>query len=205
MEKTVYFRSFEESDAPLIYQWTNDDELKKLSVGLNRRICMDEAVEWVKARMRHNPYQAWFAICAIETKEMIGYMCLTDIHYINSSANFSGIIIGNPNYRDGQAYIESYLFMFEYAFERLNLNRVYGSALLSHKTSVLMAEVMFQKTEGIFREAIFKNGRYYDECVCAILKKEYFEHKENGDFEMSSILNRILKQKRKKIDKLNNQ
>ena len=30
MGKTVFFRAFEEEDADLIYQWLNDDELKKL-------------------------------------------------------------------------------------------------------------------------------------------------------------------------------
>lgn len=29
MERTVYFRSFEEEDAELFYKWLNDDELKK--------------------------------------------------------------------------------------------------------------------------------------------------------------------------------
>ena len=198
MEKTVYFRAFEEEDAPSLYQWMNDDELKQLSVGLNKRVCREEVEEWIRARKRHNPYQAWFAICALESNEMIGYMCLTDIHYINSSAYFSGILIGDPNYRDGRAYIESYLFMFEYAFERLNLNRLYGTALADHKLSVTMAEVMYQKTEGVLRQSIFKNGKYHDEVVCAILKDEYYQHKENGDFEMSSILKRILLAKRKK-------
>lgn len=197
MEKTVYFRAFEEEDASLLYQWMNDDGLKQLSVGLNKRVCREEVEEWIKARKRHNPYQAWFAICALESNEMIGYMCLTDIHYINSSAYFSGILIGDPNYRDSQAYIESYLFMFEYAFERLNLNRLYGSALADHKLSVTMAEVMYQKTEGVLRQSIFKNGKYHDEVVCAILKDEYYQHKENGDFEMSSILKRVLLAKRK--------
>lgn len=198
MEKTVFFRAFEEEDAPSLYQWMNDDELKQLSVGLNKRVCREEVEEWIKARKRHNPYQAWFAICALESKEIIGYMSLTDIHYINSSANFSGIIIGNPNYRDGQAYIESYLFMFEYAFERLNLNRLYGSAISDHKLSVTMAEIMFQKTEGVLRQAIYKNGKFHDEVICAILKDEYFMHKENGDFEISSIFRRILSAKRRK-------
>lgn len=197
MEKTVYFRAFEEEDAPSLYQWMNDDELKQLSVGLNKRVCREEVEEWIKARKRHNPYQAWFAICALESKEIIGYMSLTDIHYINSSAYFSGILIGDPNYRDGKAYIESYLFMFEYAFERLNLNRVYGTALADHKTSIIMAEVMYQKTEGVLKQSIFKNGKYHDEVICAILKNEYYEHKGKGDFELSSILKRILLAKRR--------
>ena len=201
MDKTVYFRTFEDEDAALIYQWMNDDQLKEMSIGLNRRICKEESIEWVSSRKRHNPYQVWFAICALDTNKMIGYMCLTDIHYINSSANFSGIIIGDSNYRDGQAYLESYLFMLEYVFERLNLNRMYGSALADHNVSVTMAEVMFQKTEAVLRQAIFKNGKYHDELICAILKEEYFKHKEDGDFEMSAILKRLLQVTKKNRNK----
>ena len=59
MEKSVYFWAFEEEDAELIYKWMNDDELKKMSVGLNRRMCRDEALEWVKARMHHNDYRVF--------------------------------------------------------------------------------------------------------------------------------------------------
>ena len=197
MEKTVFFRAFEDEDAPLLYEWMNDDGLRQLSVGLNKRVCKEEVLDWIKARKCHNPFQAWFAICAKDTNEMIGYMSLTDIHYINSSVNFSGIMIGNQSYRDGQAYIESYLFGFEYAFERLNLNRLYGSAMSCHKLTVTMAEVMFQKTEGVLRQAVYKDGHYYDELVCGILRNEYYEHKNNGDYEMPAILKRILQIKKR--------
>lgn len=191
MEKTVYFRAFEEEDAALIYEWRNNDELQKLNTGLNRRMCRDEALEWVKARMHHNPYQVYWAICAKDTGKMIGYACLTDIHYINSSANFSGIMIGDKNYQDGMAWIETYLFVYEYVFERLNLNRLYGSAIDEHSTTLAMRQAMFNVTEGVKRQAAFKNGRYYDVSMSSILRAEYFEHKEKGEYEVMSVLRRL--------------
>lgn len=193
MTNTVYFRSFEEEDANLIYKWMNDDHLKSLSIGLNRRICRDEAIEWVKARMRHNPYQVWWAICAVDSNKMIGYISLTDIHYVNSSANFSGIVIGDEDYNDGFAWIESYLFVYEYAFERLNINRVYGESIIDHKLSTTIGRAFFSKREGILRQAAYKNGKYYDVCIGSLLKSEYFEHKENGDYEIMSIIRRFKK------------
>jgi RimJ/RimL family protein N-acetyltransferase len=198
MEKTVYFRTFEENDADLIYQWMNDDELKKLSTGLNRRMCRDEALEWVKARMRHNNYQVFWAICAKDTDKMIGYACLTDIHYINSSANFSGVIIGDKKYQDGMAWIETYLFVYEYAFERLNLNRLYGSAIDNHKTTMAMRKAMFNTREGVMRQAAFKNGKYYDVSMSSILRDEYFEHKDAGEYEVMSVLKRLTRISREK-------
>lgn len=193
MVKTVYFRAFEEEDAELIYQWMNDDELKKMSVGLNRRMCKNEALEWVKARMHHNNYQVFWAICARDSNKMIGYACLTDIHYINSSANFSGIVIGDRDYQDGLAWIETYLFIYEYVFERLNLHRLYGTAINEHKSTILIRSVMFSHTEGIMRDAAFKNGRYYDVSISSVLSNEYFHHKNAGEYEMSAILKRMRK------------
>ncbi len=201
MEKTVYFRAFEEEDANLIYQWMNDDELKKLSTGLNRRICREEAAEWVKARMRHNPYQVFWAICAKDTDKMIGYACLSDIHYINSSANFSGVLIGDKNYQDGMAWIETYIFIYEYAFERLKLNRLYGSAIDEHKTTMAMRKAMFNTTEGVMRQAAFKNGRYYDVSMSSILRDEYFEHKNAGEYEIMSVLKRLTRISREQKNK----
>ncbi len=191
MSKTVFFRAFEEGDADLIYQWMNDDDLKRLSIGLNRRMCRNEALEWVKSRMAHNNYQVFWAICTKDTGKLIGYTFLTNIHYINRSAEFGGIVIGDKDYQDGFAWIETYLFVYEYAFERLGLNRVYGYALVEHHTSRTIANVMFASVEGILRKAIYKNGVYHDMTIGSLLSEEYFEHKANGDYAINKILKRL--------------
>ena len=193
MEKTVYFRTFEEEDSELIYQWMNDDDLKKLSVGLNRRMSREEALSWVKRRMEHDQYNYWWAICAKDTNTMIGYLSLNNIHYINRSAEFGGLVIGDKEHHDGFAWIESYLFVYEYAFERLGLNRVYGTCLIDHKQTRAMGLVMFSKREGVLRQAVYKNGQYRDLSIGSLLSCEYFEHKNHGDYEVSAIIRRIKK------------
>ena len=198
MQKTVYFRTFEEEDVDLIYKWMNDDELKKLSVGLNRRMSKEECKNWINARKDHNPYQVWWAICAIDTDKMIGYACITNIHYINSSAEYGGIVIGDVDYKDGTAWIETYLHVFDYVFENFNLHRLYGYQIVEHKSSVAMARAMFFSCEGILKESIFKGGKYHDAETVAILANEYFAHKEIGDYEYESVLKRLLKNLKKK-------
>ena len=193
MEKTVYFRAFEEGDAPLIHQWKNDDNLNALTVGLNKKTCLAEDLEWLKSHMMHHPYSAYWAICAKDTDKMIGWACLTNIHYINSSAETGAIVIGDSEYNDGFAWVETVLFLFEYAFERLGLNRVYGESLLGHRISNLVEDLMFMTREGVFRQAAFKNGRFYDISYAAILKDEYFAHKEAGDYEIPAVIRRLKK------------
>jgi RimJ/RimL family protein N-acetyltransferase len=198
MEKTVFFRAFEEEDIDAIYQWKNDDELNKLTVGLNRKVCRDDVAQWVRSKMPHNPYEVFWAICANdETKKIIGYTQLTEIHFINSSANFSGIMIGDRSYQDGFAWLETYLFIMEYAFERLGLNRLYGSSIIGHKDSNNIGRLLLWTREGIMRQAVYKNGCFYDEAIGSILKSEYFDNKSKGLYELKAILKRLREFKRK--------
>ena len=197
MGKTVYFRAFEPEDAVLIHQWKNSDELNEMTVGLNKKTSLEEDQQWVNAHKDHHPYYAYWAICAKDTNKMIGYASLVNIHYINSSAETGAILIGDPNYNDGFAWIESVLFLFEYAFVRLNLNRVYGQSLVGHKISNLVEPLMYMKQEGVLRQAAFKNGRYYDISFAGILKSEYYSHKEAGDYELPAVIRRIKKLRKK--------
>lgn len=197
MEKTVIFRAFEEQDIDSIYRWKNDDDLNKLTVGLNRKVCKDDVAKWVRSKMPHNPYEVYWAICPKEEPEkIIGYAQLTEIHFINSSANFSGILIGDKDYQNGFAWLETYLFIMEYAFERLGLNRLYGESVLGHKDSNGIGKFLFWSKEGVLRQAVFKNGEFFDLLLGSILKSEYFLHKKNGDYEIKSILKRIRNYKR---------
>ncbi len=192
MEKTVFFRAFEEDDIDAIYCWKNDDELNKMTVGLNRKICRDDIAKWVRSKMPHNPFEVYWAICANDdTKKIIGYTQLTEIHFINSSANFSGILIGDKDYRDGFAWLETYLFIMEYAFERLGLNRLYGSSIIGHKDSNQIGKILLWKKEGVMRQAVYKNGRFYDVAIGSILKEEYFDNKSKGLYEIKAILKRL--------------
>ena len=197
MENTVYFRAFEPEDAVLIHQWKNSDELNELTVGLNKKTSLEEEQQWVNTHKDHHPYYAYWAICAKDTGKMVGYASLVNIHYINSSAETGAIMIADQNYNDGTAWIESVLFLFEYAFERLNLNRLYGHSLLGHKISNFVESLMFMQQEGILRQAAYKNGRYYDISCAGILRSEYFAHKEAGDYEMMAIIRKLKKIRKK--------
>ena len=49
------------------------------------------------------------------------------------------------------------------------------------------------QTEGIMRQAAFKNGRFYDLQMDAILRDEYFTHRDAGDYEMMKTIRRLRK------------
>ena len=139
----------------------------------------------------HETYKFWAVCTNDEEKRIVGWVSLSQIDKTNQNACFHGIVIGDSDYHDGLAWIESYLFVYNYCFEVLGLNRVYGESLVGHKQSNIIGKIFYAQQEGIKRQAVFKNGRFYDVSFSALLKEEYLEHKQKGDFEMLAVIKRI--------------
>lgn len=191
---TVIFRDFQESDIDFIYRCKNDEELNSMVLGQYHPFTYEEASDWVHGCMgEHQTFKFW-AICTNDEKQkIIGWTALSKIDRINQSVYTHSIVIGDRDFRDGFAWIESALFLLEYSFEQLGMNRVYGESLLGHKISNFVESLMFMTREGIFRQAVYKNGRFYDISYAAILKDEYFAHKTAGDYELPAVIHRLKK------------
>ncbi len=196
---SVFFRALEIEDLPYIYKWMNDQEMLKDAIGMKRPMSMSECREWLERRIKPNTYNFWFAICLNdESKQIIGYTGVNNIHYINSSATCEGVVIGEKEYRDGISWIETYLFIFDFIFNKLHLNRFYGEHSETQKTTSATEHLFFLTREGIGREAIYMQGKYINVVFKSLLRREYMEHLNNGDYELSSILKRLRLLKQKK-------
>lgn len=192
MEATVVFRDFEERDIDFIFKCKNDPKLNSMIVGTWRPFAIEEASDWVLGCMgEHETYKFWAIATNDEEKRIVGWVSISDIDKINQSACFHGIVIGDSAYNDGFAWIEAYLFIYQYCFESLGLNRVYGESIIGNKNSNNIGTLLFIEREGIKREAVFRNGEFYDVAFGALLRKDYFEHKSNGDYEFASIIKRL--------------
>jgi hypothetical protein len=100
-------------------------------------------------------------------------------------------VIGEKQYRDGFEYKEAGDLAFRFIIYELNMNRVTGTCLKENVMSRAVMEASYWKLEGIEREAIYKNGSYHDKCYYAILRSEFFEHKNNGDYEERAYIRRL--------------
>ena len=191
MANTVTFRDFEERDIDFIYKCKNDEKLNSMIVGQFKPFSYDDAVKWVHGCMgEHEAFKFWAIATNDEEQRIVGWTALSQIDNVNKSAFFYSIVIGDSNYRNGIPWIEVQQFIIGYAFEILNINRLEFSCLCEHPSSMSIGPVMFFKQEGIKRQAIFKNGIYYDEAYFSLLHDEYYEHKEKGEYDFMSIVER---------------
>lgn len=203
MEKTVTFRRFEERDIDFIYKCKNDEKLNSMVVGNWKPLTYDESAQWVRNCMKGDrpDLRFWAIATNDEEQRIIGWVSLSKINRDNRSACFHGIVIGDPQYRDGTAWIESFLFLYHYVFVENNFNRLYGSCLTENKASLFMTEAMLEKVEGIARQAIYRDGKYYDIMYGAILREDYLTYISNGEFEINKILKRLLVARKTMISK----
>lgn len=197
---TVYLRLFEPEDYLKTFVWHNDYKIQSTTCGSIRIVSKEIERDWVLSKSRHNQDELYLAICLNETDEMIGWYSITNIDFKNRKCDCSGVVIGDNRYRDGNAYLEASDLAFQYIINELNMNRIAGSCLSDHILSRAGMEANYWKLEGIEREAIFKNGKYHDICHYAILRRDYFEHLNNGDYNDPTLrIARMVRKLRKEM------
>jgi RimJ/RimL family protein N-acetyltransferase len=178
MDSTVLFRDFEERDIDFIYHCKNDAKLNSMIVGQFHPFTYEEATKWVHGCMgEHDNYKFW-AICTNdEDKRIIGWASLSEIDKDNKSACQHGIVIGDPSYRDGTAMFEAMLLSMEYAFNTLNIHRLYCSCLSEHQVSPHLLFALGFKREGEHKDSIYQNGRFYNVLDFAILRPDFNDYR----------------------------
>jgi RimJ/RimL family protein N-acetyltransferase len=191
--KYVYLRMLESEDWELTYKWHNDVDIQRMTCGPIRVVSKDIEKAWVNSVSTNNRNDLYLAICDIATDKMIGFMSLNNIDHQYQSCHWGGIVIGDKNYQDGIMYLEASLLILDYAFNQLNMHRVTGSCLKEHVMSRSQSHALYFEQEGIQREAVYKNGRYYDVCTFALLKDSYNFHIMANDYAMSSVVKRLVK------------
>lgn len=187
---SIYLRGFKEDDYVQINIWRNDPEIQKLISTSFKYVSEAIEREWVKSKMMDNRRDIYLAICLKETDKMIGYTSINDIDYINRSAKGGGIVVGKE-WQNGVERYEAGLLIRELVFEHLNLNRFEGKCLTEHITSRITMEAAGYKYEGELSEAVYKEGKYHNQCVYSLLRKDYYELKDRGEYTLMSYAKKV--------------
>lgn len=190
---SIFIRAFEPDDYLLINKWRNDPEIHKLIGGTFRYVSSEMEKKWVQEKMLNNYNDIYFSICLNnESKIMVGHTSLNDIDYINRSIEGSGIVIGDKEANDGLVLFETILLLLDYAFNTLNMNRFAAKVLADHIISNSFFKAINCKCEGIFRQSIYKNGKYNDQYLYSLLCDEYYQYIDSGELKIMKIIKRFV-------------
>jgi RimJ/RimL family protein N-acetyltransferase len=168
----VYLRPLERADAPLLQTWINDqDVIRNL---LNFRPMNLQGEEEFLDKVTRDPDLLILGIALRSDDRLIGNVVLHRIQSRDRQAGF-GILIGEKAEWSRGYGTEATRLIVRYAFNVLNLNRVWLHVLADNQRGQRAYEKVGFKVEGVLRQAGFREGRYMDMITMGILRGELIE------------------------------
>lgn len=189
----IYLRLLEPEDWETTHNWRVNYDMQKMTCGPIRFISKEMEKNWVQSKSLSNIAEIYLAICLVENDKMIGWISINDIDHRNQKCKCGGIVIGDKQHQDGMAAFEAGRLMLSYIFDELNMNMVRGACLKEHVFSRANMEAKFYALEGIEKEGIYKSGKFHDILHYALSRKEYYLHRENGDYDDSKVIKRLVR------------
>lgn len=170
----VILRALETKDMPYLLEMINDPEMERMVIGWSFPTSEKQQLEWYNRIITD---QKNFRFAIEYEGEFVGVSTLVKIDWKNRSADH-GIKLCNHTPKGKGIGTDAVYATMKYAFEELQLNRLYGSFLDYNIASQKLYEKCGWKIEGCYRQSVFKNNAYHDEWPTAILREEYFEWKK---------------------------
>jgi ribosomal-protein-alanine N-acetyltransferase len=167
--KTV-LRPVEHGDILVIAKWLNDPVVTH-TMFYGQLPMSEEQVEAMIMGQVRSPANTVFMV---ETTSgiSIGFAGLYDIHLTARKASFRILIGETDHWKKGFGTEVTEMLTF-YGFDRLNLNRISLGVTADNVGAVRAYEKAGFVVEGTLRKDLYRNGRWYDSILMAILREEY--------------------------------
>jgi RimJ/RimL family protein N-acetyltransferase len=162
-------RELTESDAEITFHWRMSERAKFLSGNPG-------TIENQKAWINSRPLNEFnFVILENLSQQPVGMLSLTKVDKFHLNAESSRFLIGDEERCKGLPIAaESMLLLYKFAFEALELHRVYGYVSSENLQMIKWQSYMGMKHEGIWRDHIkSSNGSFVDAHLFGINKVEF--------------------------------
>jgi RimJ/RimL family protein N-acetyltransferase len=154
-------------------RWYSDPEVARLTRYQQAPLSHDEVQRFFYSRIMGSDFLA-MAIHARDTDRLIGTCAFSQLDGDNGSTLYH-ITIGEPD-AWGKGYgTEATELMLAHAFMRLALHRVALTVFEFNPRAIRAYEKCGFVVEGRARQAIFRDGRFWDEIHMSVLLEEWEE------------------------------
>ncbi len=167
--KKIYLRPVETEDAQFICQGENNEIVRDALF-----LAFPQTVSQIQEKIENSindPNQIVFMIVDKKDDIVVGQTAFFRIDFVSRSAIFYLAIL-NPEYWHSGIGTETTQLMINYAFRTLNLNRIQLHVNAENTPAIKIYQKVGFKKEGVLRQAMYKNSRYYDFWVMGILRED---------------------------------
>jgi RimJ/RimL family protein N-acetyltransferase len=122
-------------------------------------------------QLANYPKNMIFAVCRNESDEYVGNVGIFGVTWIHRVAELR-VIIGDKRHWGQGIASEAYGLVASYAFDRLNMRRLWAGAREDNVGSIRALEKIGFVREGAFRQNVLRNERAYDTVLLGLLRGE---------------------------------
>ena len=150
----------------------NNKKASRLLGGNTPIYTVESLKKWVEYHNR-NKEEVLLVIYDEDVQKLIGHVGLYKIDTYSKKAEY-GILLADDNSR-GKGYgTICTKTMVDFAFDVLNLHKIYAEIITDNIASQAMFKKCGFKVDGILRDDNLKDGRYHDVLIMSILENERF-------------------------------
>ncbi len=169
----VILRPVEEADIPLFQKWMNDPEITQYIRAI-MPVSLAEERSWFDRVSKSASDKVTLALVDIATNQLIGTIGINNIDFRAGTAT-TGTVIGDKKYW-GKGYgTEAKMLLLEFAFNELNLRKVYSDVFAYNKRSLAYANKCGYVEEARIPKHFYRKGRYWDKVILAVYRKPWEE------------------------------
>jgi len=178
----IFFRKLKEKYLEELMNWRMKPEITK-NMYTEPELNLNKQYRWFEMIKQDKNKKYW----VIEINEIpIGAIYLYDIDYKNNNCSW-GYYIGRDDFKGRGLAKKLEYNIYNYVFEKLKLNKLWCEVLSFNDIVVKIHEKYGSKVEGVLRQQIKKDGKYYDVVRMAILKEEWDKIKNDVEYERATI------------------
>ncbi len=171
----IYLRPVEMEDVNNYVMWLNDEEVRQFLSRITPFNSIREK-EWVE-NLYKDDKSIILGIVVKESDKLIGNIGIHGISIPNRHAVL-GIFIGDKSCWSKGYGTEALNLMLAHGFDQLSLHRIYLSVMSFNPRAIRAYEKAGFVKEGVYREHIYRNGKYHDLYMMSVLENEW--RQKNG-------------------------
>jgi RimJ/RimL family protein N-acetyltransferase len=163
----VTLRPLVPADAELTLSWRQSERAINLNKGAQT---VAQQAAWIASR----PASEHNFMIVLKSGQPVGMVSLVGIDTEHRHAEPARFLIGEEEAVRGiPAAVEAMKLLYELAFDRLELLRVYGAVVSDNPLMLKWQKFLGMKEEGRQRQHLFINGHFQDSIMLGMLADEY--------------------------------
>ena len=167
----VVLREYRAEDISALRAWVNDGETTRYLGGAYRRPqTWEQTEDWLNRRLNGDLGGESFVIAEKDSQKYLGQCDLMMIDSVARKAEIAIVLL--PEARGKGIAAEALKLLLRYAFDVLNLNRVFLKCAAKNEAALRLYRRNGFREEGILRQDLYIDGEYEDAVLMGLLKNE---------------------------------